>query len=83
MTGTSSTVESSVTSAVPNPSPNIYSSASLDTQTFQITQHKLNWTNFREWFQSVQLVIKGKGKMGYLTGDNPMPSPTDAAKFGT
>lgn len=36
---------------------------------FQMTQHKLTGSNFQEWYQSVLLVIKGKGKMGYLTGE--------------
>lgn len=39
---------------------------------FQITQHKLNGKKFQEWCQSV-LVIKGKGKMCYLTGDISTP----------
>jgi len=44
-------------------------STALDSPSLQITQHKLNGTNFREWFQSVLLVVRGKGKEGYLTGD--------------
>ncbi|XP_052190011.1 uncharacterized protein LOC127799834 [Diospyros lotus] len=45
----------------------------MDSQTLQITQHKLNGINFREWFQSVTLVIKGKGKFNCLTGIVPTP----------
>jgi len=45
----------------------------MDSQTLQITQHNLNGRNFREWFQSVTLVIKGKGKFDYLTGAIPTP----------
>jgi len=44
---------------------------SLDNNSLQITQHRLNGRNFREWFQFVTLVIKGKGKFGYLTGAIP------------
>ncbi|KAJ1441014.1 Gag-polypeptide of LTR copia-type [Sesbania bispinosa] len=43
----------------------------------QITQHELNGLNFREWYQSVLLVIKGKGKMGYLTGTFAAPPITE------
>ena len=46
---------------------------SLDSHTLQITQHKLNGTNFQEWSQSVLLVVKRKGKVGYLTGGTSMP----------
>lgn len=44
------------------------STPSFDSHSLQITQHKLNGLNFREWFQSVILVIRGRGKVGYLTG---------------
>ena len=53
---------------------------SLVCHTLQITQHKLNEINFREWSQSVLLVVKGKGKVGYLTGGSPMPNP-EAANY--
>ena len=43
----------------------------------QITQHKLNGLNFREWYQSVVLVINGKRKMGYLTGTTAAPLKDD------
>ena len=44
------------------------STPSFDSHSLQSTQHKLNRLNFREWFQSVILVIRGGGKVGYLTG---------------
>ncbi|XP_073280462.1 putative 3'(2'),5'-bisphosphate nucleotidase, mitochondrial isoform X2 [Primulina huaijiensis] len=54
------------------------SNPSFDSQLLQITQHKLNGLNFREWFQSVILVIKGRGKIGYLTCVVKAPSETDS-----
>ena len=36
----------------------------------QITTIKLNGANFLHWSQSVQMYIRGRGKMGYLTGSN-------------
>lgn len=54
-------------------------STTLDSPSLQITQHKLNGINFREWFQSVLLVVKGKGKEGYLTRDATRPSSESAA----
>jgi len=42
----------------------------------------LNGSNFREWFQSVLLVIKGKGKSDYLTGEIHAPLAA-AATYGT
>ncbi|XP_052209404.1 uncharacterized protein LOC127812895 isoform X2 [Diospyros lotus] len=49
-------------------------SLSTESHTLQITQHRLNGRNFREWFQSVALVIKGKGKYGHLSGEVTAPS---------
>ena len=61
--------------------PNL-SNHSIDNHPLQITHQKLNESNFREWFQSVLLVIKGKGKSGYLTSATPAPPPT-ATSYGT
>ena len=44
---------------------------------FQLTVHKLNGKNYLEWAQSVKLVIDGKGKLGYLTGETKQPAETD------
>lgn len=63
------------------PSAASYSNSSIDHHPLQITHHKLNGSNFREWSQSVMLVIKGKGKSGYLTGFIPSPS-TIVATYG-
>jgi len=50
----------------------------LESPSLQITQLKLNGTNFQEWFQLVLLVVRGKGKEGYLTGDVARPSTESA-----
>ncbi|EXB25087.1 hypothetical protein L484_005910 [Morus notabilis] len=41
----------------------------LPDHSLQITIHKLNGKNYVEWSQFVKLVIDGKGKLGYLTGE--------------
>ena len=50
---------------------------SNENHSLQITQHKLDGTNYLEWSQSVLLVIRGKGKLDYLTGDKPKPAATE------
>ena len=35
----------------------------------QITTIRLNGDNFLRWSQSIQMYIKGRGKMGYLMGE--------------
>lgn len=37
----------------------------------QLTMEKLNGKNFCEWAQPIQLVLKGNGKLGYLTITTP------------
>ncbi|KAK3230206.1 hypothetical protein Dsin_002087 [Dipteronia sinensis] len=53
------------------------SSKGLDNLSFQFTVEKLKGRNFREWAQSMKLVIDGKGKLGYLTGETKKPATTD------
>ena len=53
----------------------------LENHALQITQHKLNGTNFKEWFQSVLLVIHSKGKIKYLNGTISKPS-ADSETYG-
>lgn len=53
------------------------SSGGIDNSSFQLIVEKLNGKNFREWAQSIKLVIDGKGKLGYLTGDTKMPASTE------
>ena len=68
------TSEASVNTTSPQVAAATTNTLSMDSQTLQITQHRLNGRNFQEWFQFVTLVIKGKGKYGYLTGAIPTPS---------
>ncbi|GAV56478.1 UBN2_3 domain-containing protein [Cephalotus follicularis] len=39
----------------------------------QITSHKLNGKKFLQWSQSVLLVIRGRGKIRYITGKFQQP----------
>ena len=80
MAETTSTQSSATTQTTTLP-PSSLTSA-IDTHSVHITQHRLNGTNFRDWFQSVLLVIQGKGKTEYLDGAYPQPSP-DAINYGT
>lgn len=41
----------------------------------------MNGANFREWSQSVLLVIRGKGKVGYLDGFIPVPKRDSATYY--
>ena len=45
---------------------------------FQITTIRLNGSNFLRWSQAVRLYIRGRGKIGYLTGKTTEPEKTDA-----
>ena len=76
------TAESSLT---PNPQPVAVPAATTisaiplptNSHNLQITQYRLNGRNFRESFQFVKLVIKGKGKFGYVSGDvSSLPKDT-------
>ncbi|RVW90212.1 Retrovirus-related Pol polyprotein from transposon RE1 [Vitis vinifera] len=58
------------------PATNLGSTENL---TLQITIHKLNGCNFLRWSQPVKLFIKGKGKLGYLTGANKATNPKNPA----
>ena len=48
-----------------------------DTSSLHITVHKLDGKNYLQWAQSVKIVICGWGKLGYITGELPAPSPND------
>ncbi|XP_074374435.1 uncharacterized protein LOC141714838 [Apium graveolens] len=43
----------------------------------QITPFKLNGKNYLQWSRSVQMVIRGRGKIGFLDGSLKKPSSTD------
>lgn len=53
------------------------SPSGLDHLSFQFTVEKLNGKNYREWAQSINLIIDGKWKQGYLTGEKKKPATTD------
>jgi len=77
---TASTGTSNLPPTTKSPVPtNSLSSFAFDGTSPQITLPKLNGANFREWSQSVMLVIKGKGKIGYLTGETTKPSSESVA----
>ena len=43
----------------------------------QITTIRLNGDNFLRWSQSVRMYIRGRGKIGYLTGQKAAPATED------
>lgn len=53
------------------------SSIGMDSSSFQLTVEKLNEKNYRVWAQSIKLVVDGKGKLGYLTGEKKQPTETN------
>ncbi|XP_045810273.1 putative glycine-rich cell wall structural protein 1 [Trifolium pratense] len=42
----------------------------------QVNVQKLDGSNYPEWSQTVRLILEGKGKLGFLTGDVLMPATT-------
>ena len=48
----------------------------FDNSPLHLTIEKLNGKNYREWAQAIKLVIDGKGKLGFLTGETRRPPPT-------
>ena len=44
---------------------------------FQITQHKLDGTNYLDCSQSILMVIREKGRLGYLAGTTVAPVEND------
>ncbi|RVW45622.1 Retrovirus-related Pol polyprotein from transposon RE1 [Vitis vinifera] len=48
-----------------------------ESHSIQITTICLNGDNFLRWSQSVQMYIRGRGKMGYLTGEKKAPAVDD------
>ncbi|KZV18803.1 hypothetical protein F511_37198 [Dorcoceras hygrometricum] len=59
--------------------PEVYtvSPNGLEHSSVHITIHKLNGKNFLEWAQSIKLIIEGRGRLGYLTGDTREPEKGD------
>ncbi|KAJ4942683.1 hypothetical protein NE237_000049 [Protea cynaroides] len=48
-----------------------------ENHTVQITTIRLNGDNFLRWSQSVCMYLRGRGKMGYLTGNAKEPAVED------
>ncbi|RVW16202.1 hypothetical protein CK203_074282 [Vitis vinifera] len=48
-----------------------------ESHSVQITTIRLNGDNFLRWSQSVRMYIRGRGKMGYLTGEKKAPAVDD------
>jgi hypothetical protein len=48
-----------------------------DSHPIQISTIQLNGENFRHWSQPVRMYIRGRGKIGYLTGEKKEPAPED------
>lgn len=44
----------------------------------QITTIRLNGTNYLRWSQSVRMYLRGRGKIGYITGDKKQPDKAGA-----
>ncbi|KAH9716025.1 protein kinase domain-containing protein [Citrus sinensis] len=59
---------------LPSGSGNLNGSESFP---MQLTGHKLNGKNYLEWAQSIKLVVDGKGRLGYITGETKEPEKTD------
>ena len=55
------------------------SANAFDNSPLHLTVEKLKGKNYREWAQAIKLVIDGKGKLGFLTGETWRPPPTDVA----
>ena len=66
------TADSTINKGSSNASPSFDHQNSL-----QITIHKLNGQNFLQWSQSVKMYLRGRGRLGYLTGSTAAPEPTD------
>ncbi|KAL6312310.1 hypothetical protein AAG906_004931 [Vitis piasezkii] len=77
---------SNESTTVPQPSlnhPIITDSSKINPTTseshsVQITTIRLNGDNFLRWSQSVRMYIRGRGKMGYLTGEKKAPVVDDS-----
>ena len=69
--------EETSTESSSRPSLTINPTASFDNSPLQITPYKLNGRNFLQWSRSVQMVIRGKGKIGFIDGATKRPDPTD------
>ena len=74
---------SEVTSEISRPQPSLtepqIARSPTEIHPVQITTIRLNGENFLRWSQSVRMYIRGRGKIGYLTGDAKRPDAKDPA----
>ena len=71
--GNGSKVASGTSQSIPTIAPTAFS----ENTSLRITNHKLNGKNFLQWSKSVEMVICGKRRMGYLDGTILKPSGDD------
>ena len=45
------------------------STGAFDNSPLHLIVENLNGKNYKEWAQAIKLVIDGKGKLGFLTGE--------------
>ena len=65
-------------SSIPLSDPLHSSTTDITTKdSLQITVVRLNANNYLEWTQSVKLAVDGRGKLGYLTGEESRLEPAD------
>ena len=57
--------------------PNMTQVPTSESHFIQITTIRLNGENFWRWSQSVRMYVRGRGKIGYLTGEKNEPTPED------
>ena len=53
--------------------PTVFTENTSSNTTLQITTHKVNGKNFLQWSRSLRMVIRGKGRIGYLNGTAKKP----------
>ncbi|KAL2486777.1 Retrotransposon gag protein [Abeliophyllum distichum] len=69
--------EEVTTEASPIPTLIINPTASFESSPIQITPYKLNGKNFLQWSRSIQMIIRGRGKIGFFDGSIKRPDSTD------
>lgn len=58
-------------------SPTQTQTLNTDSHPVQITTIRLNRDNYLRWSQSVRMYIRGRGKLGYRTGDKKATTTED------
>ena len=69
---------STTTSKTPNPeSGNLFTMVSDSNTSFPLMVEKHQGKNYREWAQSIKLMVNGKGRLCYLTREITRPASTN------